>query len=122
MLLREAQAGVGGAGQRAEEQGGDPVVGHLGNEGDMSGQPSGVSGDRGTAGDGNCGPEVVILWEWFGDLVRMVCVNLIVIVAGDGFQVSRPPLFFKETNPQPRKHTLWQATTDFTGGQASICK
>jgi hypothetical protein len=37
-------------------------------------------------------------------------------------EVSRPPLFFKETNPQPRKHTLWQATTDFTGGQASICK
>eukprot|EP00249_Psilotum_nudum_P019905 c27472_g1_i1 orf=309-1712(+) len=37
-------------------------------------------------------------------------------------EVSRPPLFFKETNPQPRKHTLWQATSDFTGGQASICK
>ncbi|CAA6671010.1 unnamed protein product [Spirodela intermedia] len=33
--------------------------------------------------------------------------------------VSRPPLFFRETNPQPRKHTLWQATSDFTGGQAS---
>ncbi|KAM0939188.1 hypothetical protein DsansV1_C21g0167921 [Dioscorea sansibarensis] len=30
------------------------------------------------------------------------------------------PLFFRETNPQPRKHTLWQATSDFTGGQASI--
>jgi hypothetical protein len=36
--------------------------------------------------------------------------------------VSRPPLFFKETNPQPRKHTLWQATSDFTGGQATTCK
>ncbi|CAN1138054.1 hypothetical protein LINPERPRIM_LOCUS23263 [Linum perenne] len=34
--------------------------------------------------------------------------------------LSRPPLFFRETNPQPRKHTLWQASTDFTGGQASI--
>ncbi|XP_022859025.1 uncharacterized protein LOC111379823 isoform X1 [Olea europaea var. sylvestris] len=32
----------------------------------------------------------------------------------------RQPLFFGETNPQPRKHTLWQATMDFTGGQASI--
>nr|GMC63310.1 ATP-dependent DNA helicase [Ipomoea batatas] len=32
----------------------------------------------------------------------------------------RQPLFFRETNPQPRKHTLWQATTDFTDGQASI--
>ncbi|MCD9560553.1 hypothetical protein HAX54_019252 [Datura stramonium] len=36
--------------------------------------------------------------------------------------LSRQPLFFRETNPQPRKHTLWQATSDFTGGQASIHK
>uniref|UniRef100_A0A0A9CRK1 TRF2/HOY1 PH-like domain-containing protein n=1 Tax=Arundo donax TaxID=35708 RepID=A0A0A9CRK1_ARUDO len=34
--------------------------------------------------------------------------------------LSRRPLFFRETNPQPRKHTLWQATSDFTGGQASM--
>ncbi|KAF6176529.1 hypothetical protein GIB67_007912 [Kingdonia uniflora] len=34
--------------------------------------------------------------------------------------LSRQPLFFRETNPQPRKHTLWQATSDFTGGQASL--
>ncbi|XP_074325102.1 uncharacterized protein LOC141661966 isoform X1 [Apium graveolens] len=34
--------------------------------------------------------------------------------------IVRQPLFFRETNPQPRKHTLWQATSDFTGGQASI--
>ncbi|XP_071692803.1 uncharacterized protein [Rutidosis leptorrhynchoides] len=34
--------------------------------------------------------------------------------------LTRQPLFFRETNPQPRKHTLWQATADFTGGQASL--
>ncbi|KAL1809792.1 hypothetical protein ACET3Z_026782 [Daucus carota] len=34
--------------------------------------------------------------------------------------LARQPLFFRETNPQPRKHTLWQTTADFTGGQASI--
>ncbi|CAK9186849.1 unnamed protein product [Ilex paraguariensis] len=34
--------------------------------------------------------------------------------------LTRQPLFYRETNPQPRKHTLWQATSDFTGGQASI--
>ncbi|CAA2935191.1 Probable small nuclear ribonucleoprotein G [Olea europaea subsp. europaea] len=41
---------------------------------------------------------------------------------GPGFidvVLARQPLFYRETNPQPRKHTLWQATTDFTGGQAS---
>ncbi|KAJ6731685.1 ATP-DEPENDENT DNA HELICASE [Salix purpurea] len=36
--------------------------------------------------------------------------------------LARLPLFFRETNPQPRKHTLWQATADFTNGQASIHK
>ncbi|KAL6525400.1 hypothetical protein OROHE_015707 [Orobanche hederae] len=36
--------------------------------------------------------------------------------------LARPPAFFRETNPQPRKHTLWQATTDFTDGQATINK
>ncbi|RAL41417.1 hypothetical protein DM860_010211 [Cuscuta australis] len=36
--------------------------------------------------------------------------------------LARQPLFFRETNPQPRKHTLWQATSDFTGGQASVCR
>ncbi|GMH23282.1 hypothetical protein Nepgr_025125 [Nepenthes gracilis] len=34
--------------------------------------------------------------------------------------LARQPVFFKETNPQPRKHTLWQVTADFTDGQASI--
>ncbi|KAL8149649.1 uncharacterized protein LOC141706425 [Apium graveolens] len=34
--------------------------------------------------------------------------------------LSRPPLFFKESNPQPRKHTMWLVTPDFTDGQASI--
>ncbi|KAH6835958.1 hypothetical protein C2S53_005312 [Perilla frutescens var. hirtella] len=36
--------------------------------------------------------------------------------------LARQPAFFRETNPQPRKHTLWQATTDFTDGQASTNK
>ncbi|CAN4100162.1 unnamed protein product [Withania somnifera] len=34
--------------------------------------------------------------------------------------LARQPLFFRETDPQPRKHTLWQATSDFTDGQASM--
>ncbi|CAM8914468.1 unnamed protein product [Rhodiola kirilowii] len=34
--------------------------------------------------------------------------------------LARQPLFFRETNPQPRKHTLWQATSDFTNGEASV--
>ncbi|XP_042509838.1 uncharacterized protein LOC122085461 [Macadamia integrifolia] len=35
-------------------------------------------------------------------------------------ELCRAPMFFRETNPQPRKHTLWQTASDFTGGQAPI--
>nr|GMD03443.1 Homeobox protein [Ipomoea batatas] len=34
-------------------------------------------------------------------------------------ELNQPPLFFHETNPQPRKHTLWQPVGDFTNGHAS---
>lgn len=37
-------------------------------------------------------------------------------------ELSRPPLFFREISPQPRKHTLWHSTTDFTDGQATMCR
>ncbi|KAA8536756.1 hypothetical protein F0562_029234 [Nyssa sinensis] len=37
-------------------------------------------------------------------------------------ELNQPPLFYRETNPQPRKHTLWQQASDFTGGQAPICR
>ncbi|KAI3496104.1 hypothetical protein L1887_38454 [Cichorium endivia] len=33
--------------------------------------------------------------------------------------LGKQPLFFKEINPQPRKHTQWRATSDFTDGEAS---
>ncbi|KAJ9550803.1 hypothetical protein OSB04_014848 [Centaurea solstitialis] len=33
--------------------------------------------------------------------------------------LDKPPLFFKEINPQPRKHTQWRASSDFTDGDAS---
>ncbi|XP_057792128.1 uncharacterized protein LOC131008985 [Salvia miltiorrhiza] len=35
-------------------------------------------------------------------------------------ELKQPPLFYREINPQPRKHTLWQQASDFTGGQAPI--
>ncbi|KAL3620659.1 hypothetical protein CASFOL_035571 [Castilleja foliolosa] len=35
-------------------------------------------------------------------------------------ELNQPPSFYQEINPQPRKHTLWQQASDFTGGQAPI--
>ncbi|XP_058203084.1 uncharacterized protein LOC131317563 [Rhododendron vialii] len=37
-------------------------------------------------------------------------------------QLKQSPLFFRETNPQPRKHTIWHEAPDFTEGQARICR
>ncbi|KAG6521444.1 hypothetical protein ZIOFF_018563 [Zingiber officinale] len=34
--------------------------------------------------------------------------------------LARPPLFFRVTDPQSRKDTLWQTTRDFTNNQAYI--
>ncbi|KAG6424884.1 hypothetical protein SASPL_115307 [Salvia splendens] len=36
------------------------------------------------------------------------------------WELNQPPLFYREVNPQPRKHTLWQQASDFTGGQAPV--
>ncbi|CAI9764229.1 unnamed protein product [Fraxinus pennsylvanica] len=35
-------------------------------------------------------------------------------------ELNQPPLFYCETDPQPRKHSVWKPSIDFTGGQASI--
>ncbi|KAL3538265.1 hypothetical protein ACH5RR_001631 [Cinchona calisaya] len=37
-------------------------------------------------------------------------------------ELHQSPSFCKENDPQPRKHTNWSASQDFTGGQALICR
>ncbi|KAK1582783.1 hypothetical protein Q3G72_018197 [Acer saccharum] len=37
-------------------------------------------------------------------------------------ELGQPPTFFDEIDPQPRKHTNWRTTQDFTGGQALLCR
>lgn len=44
-----------------------------------------------------------------------MCVDILAFF----LQLDKQPLFFKEVNPQPRKHTQWRSTTDFTDGEAS---
>ncbi|KAK9060660.1 hypothetical protein SSX86_021366 [Deinandra increscens subsp. villosa] len=66
--------------------------------------------------DGRLKNKIEIQW---GDIVSLKAhcpdngPGIFTIVLG------KQPLFFRETDPQPRKHTVWQATTDFTGGEAS---
>ncbi|KAE8675442.1 Detected protein of unknown function [Hibiscus syriacus] len=33
-------------------------------------------------------------------------------------ELTEPPAFYHEIDPQPRKHTQWRMVSDFTGGQA----
>ncbi|XP_073026599.1 uncharacterized protein [Primulina eburnea] len=37
-------------------------------------------------------------------------------------QLNKPPSFYRENNPQPRRHTSWARVSDFTGGQATITR
>ncbi|GAB4855647.1 hypothetical protein Ancab_024269 [Ancistrocladus abbreviatus] len=36
--------------------------------------------------------------------------------------LEKPPVFFQEVNPQPRRHTNWQSTHDFTRGYATTMR
>lgn len=35
-------------------------------------------------------------------------------------QLGNPPAYYRESDPMPRKHTVWQQSSDFTGGQAPL--
>lgn len=37
-------------------------------------------------------------------------------------QLHQPPTFYKEIDPQPRHHSIWVSTDDFTGGEALNCR
>ncbi|GMN44028.1 hypothetical protein TIFTF001_013220 [Ficus carica] len=37
-------------------------------------------------------------------------------------ELWQPPMFFLETEPEPRKHSRWKNIADFTDGQATICR
>ncbi|CAN1784422.1 hypothetical protein LINPERHAP1_LOCUS16574 [Linum perenne] len=37
-------------------------------------------------------------------------------------ELKQCPTFHEETDPQPKKHTIWKPAPDFTGGEASACR
>ena len=63
--------------------------------------------------------DVVVSYIFIAKLWNMNLVLSNMMIYRCFFQLARQPLFFREINPQPKKHTLWQATADFTGGEAS---
>ncbi|KAG6494551.1 hypothetical protein ZIOFF_049591 [Zingiber officinale] len=73
-----------------------------------------------------------LLWEFLEGGVKskiefhwsdITAIKAVFFEGGHGaldIVLARPPLFFREIDPQPRKHIQWQATQDFTNGQACI--
>lgn len=55
---------------------------------------------------------------FFLNLINSMILFMYVLFMCVYVQLSVPPKFFREHAPQPRKHTNWQQTYDFTGGQA----
>ncbi|XP_074378513.1 uncharacterized protein LOC141720053 isoform X2 [Apium graveolens] len=37
-------------------------------------------------------------------------------------ELGNPPAYYREFDPMPRKHTVWQQASDFTGGQAPLLR
>ncbi|KAJ4974048.1 hypothetical protein NE237_007222 [Protea cynaroides] len=65
--------------------------------------------------DGGLKSKIEVPWSDIASL-KASCITIPQTLE---IELMRPPHFFREKNPQPRKHTQWKATTDFTGGQAS---
>ncbi len=58
----------------------------------------------------------------FQDVTGLYCAGSISETSYLIIEVSKPPKFFREVNPQPKKNIVWAITSDFTAGQASVCK
>ncbi|XP_042497275.1 uncharacterized protein LOC122076057 [Macadamia integrifolia] len=65
--------------------------------------------------DGGLKSKIEVPWSDISSL-KASCTTIPQILE---IELMRPPHFFREKNPQPRKHTQWKVTADFTGGQAS---
>ncbi|KAI3752592.1 hypothetical protein L2E82_24626 [Cichorium intybus] len=75
-----------------------------------------------------------LLWEFlFGSLKRKIeipwsnisAINASINERENGIleiELKERPLFAQEINNQPQRHTEWTPITDFTRGQASICR
>ncbi|XP_042049014.1 uncharacterized protein LOC121794754 [Salvia splendens] len=74
-----------------------------------------------------------LLWEFLNGPLKIkmeVCWSDITAIEAvinpnqPGFlriELAKPPLFFREIPPQPKKHSNWEPVDDFTGGQAQLC-
>ncbi|XP_042049850.1 uncharacterized protein LOC121795390 [Salvia splendens] len=74
-----------------------------------------------------------LVWEFLYGLLKskievswsdIIAIEAVTNPGQPGFlriQLAKPPLFFREIPPQPRKPTIWKPVDDFTGGQALLC-
>ncbi|RVW39132.1 hypothetical protein CK203_078215 [Vitis vinifera] len=67
--------------------------------------------------EGSLKKKIEIQWSDISAL-RTICIENDPTILE--LELKNQPQYFGETNPQPRKHTLWQRIPDFTGGQAPV--
>uniref|UniRef100_A0A7C9CR01 TRF2/HOY1 PH-like domain-containing protein n=1 Tax=Opuntia streptacantha TaxID=393608 RepID=A0A7C9CR01_OPUST len=67
--------------------------------------------------DGNLKRKVEFPWSSISAIRALFPQNGPAIL---DIMLRKSPLFFEEVNPQPRKHTSWEQSCDFTNSQASL--
>ncbi|PIN12668.1 hypothetical protein CDL12_14708 [Handroanthus impetiginosus] len=69
--------------------------------------------------DGPLKSKIEILWSDISAIKAILHDNQPGVLA---LELSNRPTFFKEVDPQPRKHSVWKPWIDFTGNHASISR
>ncbi|KAF5179807.1 Atp-dependent dna helicase, partial [Thalictrum thalictroides] len=59
--------------------------------------------------------KIEVQWEDISAIRATITKNNTAVLE---IELKNVPLFLREVNPQPRRHTKWQQSADFTGGQA----
>ncbi|EXC40719.1 hypothetical protein L484_000631 [Morus notabilis] len=62
--------------------------------------------------------KIEIQWEY------ILSMRVVIIEYQPGIlevELNQQPMFFGETDPEPKKHSRWKHIADFTDGQATIC-
>ncbi|XP_024020061.1 uncharacterized protein LOC21384258, partial [Morus notabilis] len=63
--------------------------------------------------------KIEIQWEY------ILSMRVVIIEYQPGIlevELNQQPMFFGETDPEPKKHSRWKHIADFTDGQATICR
>jgi hypothetical protein len=95
-------------------------VGKSGHKSKMELKWSHITALKATCSENGDGVLDLVVSSWdFATIFLCTSILLSMLTRLFFLKLSQPPLFFKEIDHQQSKRTRWQASHDFTGGQAS---